>query len=508
MDWIQSIQLALNYIESRLLDGDLNNESVARQAYASSANFQRVFSITTGLTIADYIRSRRLTLAGAELAASDIKVVDAALKYGYETPESFAKAFARFHSITPSTAKHNPTQLKRFDPIFLRIEIKGGLDLGTKMISNTPQLANSGHGENYYFNAMARHVMNCLGEMQLADYSLFAGITGDVFTQFYRLNENAVRGVGACDYYLGLRGIVSIFNKVGYAAESFSVRDLKSDREGFLKKITAGIDRGVPVIWYHPGMVGIIVGYESDNQTLLYMNGEMKEPDKLVLNDDFYKNKPDTSVYRNHDIDTHGWVVINGKDRDVSLAEIYRDAVRHLPKLLTMKTDDWVFGAEAFRAWANDIESGKISKMELDPIRNPKVPDFFNYEVYVLNMATNSGGGQSFLQTAQELNPDFIFLEEVRKQYRIINYLWNGGYWIKDVHAPEEREEMKRIYGDVSLETLGGAFGCTPETLHDSKKCSAIANQIRKCADCIDEVIRLLTKHLVDNSPSQTAPPA
>lgn len=67
LDWIQSIQRALNYIETHLFDEGLDNNNVAKQAYSSSANFQRTFSIVTGVTIADYIRFRRLTLAGEEL---------------------------------------------------------------------------------------------------------------------------------------------------------------------------------------------------------------------------------------------------------------------------------------------------------------------------------------------------------------------------------------------------------------------------------------------------------
>ena len=93
MDWMQIVQRALNYIEAHLFDDDLDNETVAEQAYSSNANFQRIFSIVTGVTIADYIRCRKLTLAGDELINPDVKVIDTALKYGYDTPESFTKAF-------------------------------------------------------------------------------------------------------------------------------------------------------------------------------------------------------------------------------------------------------------------------------------------------------------------------------------------------------------------------------------------------------------------------------
>jgi len=488
MDWIQNVQRALNYIEANLLDEELNNDSVAKQAFSSNANFQRIFSIVTGVTVADYIRCRKLTLAGKELAESNVKVIGTALKYGYDTPDSFTKAFVRFHGIKPSAARHNPNSLKYFSPIFLRIEVQGGLNMSTKMIPNLPPIANSWQGENYHFNGAARYVMGCLGEMAFSDYSLIAGITGDTFTQFYPIGDGSFKGDSASSFYLGLQGYTSAFDKMGYAAETFSERDLQLNRDYFVKKITESIDRGIPVIWHRRGPTAAIVGYETNGNAFLYLNSlsqDQTKPERLVLDEECFKDDK---------IDSCGWTIVSNKIRDVSLKEIYRNAIMNLPKLLTMKTDDFVFGAEAFRAWANDIENGNFARMSLEEFNG----EYFTYEIYVVNAATNSGGCQSFLEKAQELNPDLIFLEEVRKQYRITNYLWNSGYWIKDVHSPEEREEMVRIYGTENLETLGGAFGCKLETMQDREKRALIVKQIRKFADCMDEVVRILKENLTE----------
>jgi AraC-like DNA-binding protein len=486
MDWIQSIQHALNYIENHLLDEKLDNNSVARQSYSSNANFQRTFSIVTGVTIADYIRCRRLTLAGEELVKTDSKVIDAALKYRYDSPESFTKAFTRFHGITPSEARRSSKKLKCFAPIFLRIELRGGFNMSTKIIPNLPTINNSWFGENYHFNGVARYVMGCLGEMALADYSLFAGITGDCLAQFYPLGD--FREDSASAFYLGLKGLANVFDRIGFEAESFSECQLQSDCK-YLKKITSSIDRGIPVIWYRSGGQRVaIVGYESNGNTLLYLESNKPEserliPEPLVLDDDFFNNRA---------VDSRGFIIVNKKIRDISLKTIYREAIFHLLKILTLKTDSFVLGAEAFRAWAKDIENGKYESMKPEEFNG----DFFAYEIYVVNLATNSGGCQAFLEKAQEMNPDFTFLEDVRKQYRITNYLWNGGYWIKDVHSPEEREEMKQLYGDCNLETLGGAFGCKLEILQDKEKRTPIVKQILKFADCIDEVVRILNENL------------
>ena len=98
MDWVTGIQESIDYIEDNLTD-DIDYERVAALCYSSPYHFQRVFGILCGYTLGEYIRNRRLSLAGAELAATEAKVIDVALKYGYESPDSFTKAFQRFHGI-------------------------------------------------------------------------------------------------------------------------------------------------------------------------------------------------------------------------------------------------------------------------------------------------------------------------------------------------------------------------------------------------------------------------
>ena len=110
MDWITGIQNAVDYIEEHLTE-EIDYDIVAKQSFSSTYHFQRIFSILCGFTVGEYIRNRRLTLAGSELATTDIKVIDVAMKYGYESPDSFAKAFQKFHGVTPSSARMNPLLL-------------------------------------------------------------------------------------------------------------------------------------------------------------------------------------------------------------------------------------------------------------------------------------------------------------------------------------------------------------------------------------------------------------
>lgn len=98
MEWIAAMQQAITYMEEHLME-EINYEDVAKHVHTSSYEFHRAFSFLTGMTANSYIRNRRLSLAGREIVETDAKITDIALKYGYETPESFTKAFTRFHGI-------------------------------------------------------------------------------------------------------------------------------------------------------------------------------------------------------------------------------------------------------------------------------------------------------------------------------------------------------------------------------------------------------------------------
>lgn len=133
MDWLTGIQKAIDHVEAHLTD-EIDYEEVARQAYCSSFYFQRIFGILCGMPLGEYVRNRRLTLAGNELSATDSKVIDIALKYGYESPESFTRAFVKFHGITPSEAKKNGSKLRSFSRLSVKIILTGGSSMNYKII--------------------------------------------------------------------------------------------------------------------------------------------------------------------------------------------------------------------------------------------------------------------------------------------------------------------------------------------------------------------------------------
>ena len=128
-----NIENAIKYIESNLTD-EVSIEKIAEKAYLSPFYFQKVFRTFCGFTVGEYIRQRRLSLAAEELIASDARVIDVALKYGYESPDSFTRAFTRFHGISPSAAKQPGATIKSFAPAKIKLSTKGGTIMEYKIL--------------------------------------------------------------------------------------------------------------------------------------------------------------------------------------------------------------------------------------------------------------------------------------------------------------------------------------------------------------------------------------
>lgn len=124
MDVLTRMSRALAYVEENLA-GEIDHAVLARIACCSSYHFFRMFSFITDMSLSEYIRRRRLTLAAIELQKSDVKVMDLALKYGYDSPVSFARAFQALHGMTPSEARADGVTLKAYPRISFQITIKG-----------------------------------------------------------------------------------------------------------------------------------------------------------------------------------------------------------------------------------------------------------------------------------------------------------------------------------------------------------------------------------------------
>jgi AraC family transcriptional regulator len=133
MDLLKNMNSAIRYIEDHLAD-EIDFKEVARRAYCSEYHFKRMFSFLAGISLSEYIRRRRLTLAAFELGDQNVKVIDIAIKYGYSSPDSFTRAFQQLHGITPSEARHNGHSLKAFPPMSFQLSIQGGSEMNYRIV--------------------------------------------------------------------------------------------------------------------------------------------------------------------------------------------------------------------------------------------------------------------------------------------------------------------------------------------------------------------------------------
>ncbi|MFC6334801.1 helix-turn-helix domain-containing protein [Paenibacillus septentrionalis] len=124
MNVLQHLNEALDYIEQHL-DTEIDELEVARRACCSVYHFKRVFSFLSGISLQDYIRRRRLTLAALELQDRTAKVIDISLKYGYQSPDAFTRAFQAMHGITPTEMRTCSGSLKAYPPMTFRLSIGG-----------------------------------------------------------------------------------------------------------------------------------------------------------------------------------------------------------------------------------------------------------------------------------------------------------------------------------------------------------------------------------------------
>lgn len=353
---------------------------------------------------------------------------------------------------------------------------QGALVMVTKQSNNIlPDLRRfitSEFGENYWFNGCARYVMRALGEFSEEPdfgYWFFAGLTGDILAQVYAYGEYMGESVSACRFNREGGGYLErIFEKCGYASTFVSRSQLLGNQEMYIQTLIAYIDKGIPVIAVtHGGPPwGVYVGYEEHGKVLIFLTGDRTEPERVPIG--LAISEEDASPHA-----AQGWLFVGQKRRQVELADVYRDMIAGMPRLLTLKNDAFCLGPEAFRAWAEGIERGKLEGMTPEAFEDGWGAHVSN----VCNMATNGSCAFTLLERAQALNPDMSFLADIRKLYARTAQIWNDD-------------------GGKDLEALGGGFNVTLHNLQDVEKRTAIAAKIREAAACMDEVLEILNQRL------------
>ncbi len=132
MEWIERLNHAIDYIEKHLTT-EIDYEQLGRIACCSSYHFQRMFTYMAGIPLSEYIRRRKMSLAAVDLQGKNMKIIDVAGKYGYQSPTAFNRAFQSVHGIAPSAVKNEGVSIKSFPPILFKITVKGAEEMNYRI---------------------------------------------------------------------------------------------------------------------------------------------------------------------------------------------------------------------------------------------------------------------------------------------------------------------------------------------------------------------------------------
>ncbi len=414
LNWLNITQNAINFIEDNLLE-DITIEDVSNHIFVSSEHFQKVFFIITGFSISEYIRNRRLSLAAWELQSTNQKVIDIALKYGYDTPESFSKAFSRFHGINPSKVSADTEKLRSFYPLTIEINIRGGFVVSRKLIPNVEKLYENG-GENYMFCSCMRSAMKALNENPEFDYAFFVGVTGDLFSQtwwrepMWRYNDSYS---SVCHHTE--EPIRAAFDACGYEYEYICEEEIKRNKAKYIKRIVESIDKGYPVLTFGivgPPICSIIFGYDENGDILIgwsQFTDEPKEdnPSDLVATENYFSK-------RNGLDESEGLIFFGKKKVTPTIADSLSKSLQAIPSLAFMKqTDELLFGEKAFEGWEASLLADEYFENE-GMLSEP----LDTYGSCMVLIGSNMYAVQSYLDRALVLLPDMKeYIEQLKEAY-------------------------------------------------------------------------------------------
>ncbi len=299
MNWIYDTQNAINFIENNLLE-NISADDISKHIHSSTDYFQRTFNIVTGLSIKEYIRNRRLTLAGEELKNTHAKVIDVSLKYGYDSPDSFTKAFTRFHGVTPSVARVSNENLKYFYSLSIDIYIRGGFNMERKIIPNIPDVVYDGNEVDYVFSLLASIFNGAGDKTELAELAVYSGMAN----RFVWIPGSWSRGcecLGSIDE-TPYEDIVRLLKTFGWEAKCIKVlrdnqgKPLNTDSEQIRNDFVDSIDKGFPIMSLSTKnhRFNAVIGYENCGSTIVCKEGTDGPNNEKISVTNTRKNWEDT----------------------------------------------------------------------------------------------------------------------------------------------------------------------------------------------------------------------
>ena len=281
MEWTGAVNAAIDYIES-LLDGEIDLREVVRIACCSPSKFQRLFLFVTDVTLTEYIRMRRMSRSAEDLLESDIKIVDLALKYGYDSPEAFTRAFHLFHGYPPSVTRKFGAH-RKYERLTIQVNIHGGHGkMDTKqdrmIIENVRPIGWGQTSANPYVGAVTA-CLDALGEGN--DFRYAGMISGMGFAYTWST-------VGSNDMNMVDDAMISrTFDALGFRIRIYRDGDTGNsppsrEKAFYMEEIVRSIDRGYPVLGFGfttgEPYASAILGYEDGGQRLYlrsYWDGDV-----------------------------------------------------------------------------------------------------------------------------------------------------------------------------------------------------------------------------------------
>ena len=184
MDSLKQLNLALADIEENL-SGEIDIQKAAQLACCSEYHFRRMFSFLSGMTLSEYIRHRRLAQAALEFCNADVKIIDIALKYGYDSPDSFTRAFQGFHGITPKEARKNGSSLKAVLPMTFQLTIRGGSEMDYRIVEK----------ETFYIVGLKKRITLLYRGVNPEIEAMYSSLSEEDFEELAQLSNMEPRGL-------------------------------------------------------------------------------------------------------------------------------------------------------------------------------------------------------------------------------------------------------------------------------------------------------------------------
>ncbi|WP_405854500.1 AraC family transcriptional regulator [Streptomyces sp. NBC_00090] len=206
---LERLNQALDHIEERLR-GDLDVAELARIAMTSEYHFRRLFSALAGMPLSEYVRRRRLTLAGAEVLAGERTLLEIAVRYGYGSGEAFARAFRAVHGVGPGEARRTGAALRSQPRMSFRLVVEGNSTMryrvvereDFRIVGRRARVPLVHEGEN---PAIAAHIRS-IGQEALGRLArLSTGEPAGVVSAVVHLTESREEGA-ELDYWHGVVG--------------------------------------------------------------------------------------------------------------------------------------------------------------------------------------------------------------------------------------------------------------------------------------------------------------